>query len=58
MTQLAEQLDKKLATWNPEVAAQVQQMVSDIIAMADANALDLLPARGVVQKVLDTLDES
>lgn len=58
MTQLAEQLDKKLATWNPEVAAQVEQLVSDVIAMADANALDLLPSRTVVQKVLDALDES
>jgi hypothetical protein len=58
MTQLAQQLDKKLATWNPEVAAQVEQLVSDVIAMADANALDLLPSRTVVQKVLDTLDES
>jgi len=53
MTQLAEQLDKKLATWNPEIAAQVEQLVSDVIAMADANALDLLPSRPVVQKVLD-----
>lgn len=58
MTQLAEQLDKKLASWNPEVAAQVEQLVSDVIAMADANALDLLPSRPVVQKVLDLLDES
>ncbi len=58
MTQLAQQLDKKLATWNPEVAAQVEQLVSDVIAMADANALDLLPSRTVIQKVLDTLDES
>jgi hypothetical protein len=58
MTQLAQQLDKKLATWNPEVAAQVEQLVSDVIAMADANALDLLPSRTIVQKVLDTLDES
>lgn len=58
MTQLAAQLDKKLATWKPEIAAQVEQLVSDVIAMADANALDLLPSRTVVQKVLDTLDEN
>lgn len=58
MTQLAEQLDKKLATWNPEIAAQVKQLVSDVIALADANALDLLPSRKIVQNVLDTLDES
>jgi len=57
MTQLAEQLDKKLATWNPEIAAQVEQLVRDVIAKADANALDLLPSRTAVQHVLDTLDE-
>jgi hypothetical protein len=27
MTQLAQKLDKKLATWQPEVAAQVEQIV-------------------------------
>ena len=58
MTQLAEQLDKKLATWKPEIAAQVEQLVSDVIVMADANALDILSSRTVVQKALDNLDES
>ena len=58
MTQLAETLDKKLASWKPEVAAQVEQIVTDVIELADAQALDLLPSRTVVQEVLDTLDES
>jgi len=58
MTQLAEKLDKKLASWRPEVAAQVEQIVTDVIELADAQALDLLPSRTVVQDVLDTLDES
>jgi len=58
MTQLAEKLDKKLASWRPEVAAQVEQIVTDVIELADAQALDLLPSRAVVQDVLDTLDES
>lgn len=58
MTQLAEQLDRKLASWRPEVAAQVEQIVTDVIELADAQALDLLPSRVVVQDVLDTLDES
>ncbi|MGQ0810442.1 MAG: hypothetical protein ACT4OO_04370 [Nitrospiraceae bacterium] len=58
MTQLAEKLDKKLATWQPEVAAQVEQIVTDVIELADAQALDILPSRTVVQEVLDTLDES
>ena len=58
MTQIAEKLDKKLATWQPEIAAQVEQIVTDVIELADAHALDLLPSRQVVQEVLDTLDES
>lgn len=58
MTQLAEKLEKKLASWRPEVAAQVEQIVTDVIELADAQALDLLPSRTVVQEVLDTLDES
>jgi hypothetical protein len=41
-----------------EVAAQVEQIVTDVIELADAQALDILPSRTVVQDVLDTLDES
>ena len=57
MTQLAQKLDKKLATWRPQVAAQVEQIVTDVIELADTDALDLLPSRAVVQEVLDALDE-
>jgi hypothetical protein len=58
MIQIAEKLDKKLTTWQPEIAAQVEQIVTDVIELADAKVLDLLPSRTVVQEVLDTLDES
>lgn len=58
MTQIAEKLHKKLTTWRPEVVAQVEEIVEDVIDLADAQALDLLPSRTVVQEVLDTLDES
>lgn len=58
MTKIAQELDKKLATWPPEVAAHVEQVVTDVIELADADALDLLPARKIVQEVLDTVDES
>lgn len=58
MTQIAEKLEKKLATWQPDVAAQVEQIVTDVIDLADAQALDLLPSRKLVQEVLDALDES
>lgn len=57
MTQLAQKLDMKLATWRPEVAAQVEQIVTDVIELAASDALDLLPSRAVVQEVLDALDE-
>jgi hypothetical protein len=57
MTQLAQKLDKKLASWRPEVAAQVEQSISDVIELADTDTLDLQPSRTVVQEVLDTLDE-
>lgn len=43
-----------LASW---VAAQVEQVVTDVIELADTDTLDLLPSRTVVQEVLDTLDE-
>jgi len=57
MTQLAQKLDKKLVTWRPEIAAQVEQIVTDVIELADTDTLDLLPLRAVVQEVLDTLDD-
>ncbi len=41
MTQLAQKLDKKLASWRPEVAAQVEQIVTDAIELADTDTLDL-----------------
>ena len=58
MTHLAKTLDEKLATWHPEVAAQVEKIVTEVMELADANAVDILPSRAVVQEVLDTLDES
>lgn len=57
MTQLAQKLDKKLASWRPEVVAQVEQIITDVIELADTDTLDLQPSRAVVQEVLDTLDE-
>ena len=41
----------------PKVVAQVEQIVTDVIELADSDALDLLPSQAVVQEVLDTLDE-
>jgi hypothetical protein len=35
----------------------VEQIITDVIELADTDTLDLQPSRTVVQEVLDTLDE-
>ncbi len=57
MDALAEQLDAKLRSWQPEIADQVRQRIAEILEMADQDAVDLLRSREVEQEVLDTLDE-
>jgi hypothetical protein len=57
MDVLIETLDAKLREWKPETAAQVRQRVTEIIGLADQDALDLLRSRTVEQDVLDMLDE-
>ena len=49
MTAIAKQLDEKLKTWTPETAEQVENLVAEIIRLADAEALDLLRSRAVEQ---------
>lgn len=57
MDALVEQLNLKLLEWKPETAAQVRELLAEIIALADQGALDLLRSRAVEQQVLDMLDE-
>jgi len=57
MDALAESLDTKLRTWNPETAAEVRQRVAEVIELADGDALDLMRSRACEQEVLDILDE-
>jgi len=57
MDALVETLNAKLSQWKPEVAAQVRERVTEIISLADQDALDLLRTRAVEQEVLDMLDE-
>lgn len=57
MDALAEQLDAKLQTWQPDTAAEVRQRIAEVIELADGGALDLMRARSVEQDVLDLLDE-
>jgi len=58
MDTLAELLDTKLRTWAPETAAQVRQQVTEILALADHDVLDVMRSRAVEQEVLELLDAS
>ena len=57
MTAIAHELDEKLQRWAPETARYVENLVAEIIQLADANALDVMRSRAVEQEVLDVLDE-
>ena len=57
MDALAEKLDSKLRTWKPETVAEVRERVTEVIELADGDALDLVRARSREQEVLDMLDE-
>jgi hypothetical protein len=57
MDTLTERLGVKLQQWDPEVADQVRQRISEIIEMADQDILDILHSRTVEQDVLDLIDE-
>ena len=56
MDALVKQLDAKLRKWQPETADQVRQRITEIIELADQNALDVLRSRVVEQEVLDIID--
>jgi hypothetical protein len=57
MEALLETLDAKLRQWKPETATEVRERVSEIMGLADQDALDLLRSRAYEQDVLDILDE-
>ena len=57
MDALAVKLDSKLRAWKPETAVEVRALVSEIMGLADDDALDLMRSRAVEQEVLDLLDE-
>lgn len=56
MTGIAKKLDAKLNRWAPETAKKVEQLVAEIIDLADHGALDLVRSRKVEQEVLDVID--
>jgi hypothetical protein len=54
---LVERLAARPREWKPETAAQVRECVTEVIELADQNALDLVRPRATEQEVLDLLDE-
>ena len=57
MDALAERLDVKLREWEPNIAATVRERITEIIDLADQDALDIMRSRAIEQEVLDILDE-
>jgi len=57
MDALAVKLASKLLVWKPETATEVRERVSEMIDLADVDALDLGRSRAREQEVLDILDE-
>jgi hypothetical protein len=57
MEALLETLTARLHQWRAETADQVRERVTEIIGLADQDALDLLRSRACEQDVLDILDE-
>ena len=57
MDAIAERLDQKLRSWKEETANEVRRYVSQIIELADRDALDVARFPEVEQEVLNILDE-
>ena len=57
MDVLVKRLDAKLREWEPNIAATVREQISEIMDIADQDALDIMRSRSVEQEVLDLLDE-
>ena len=57
MDVLVETLDAKLREWGPNTIAEVRERVTEIIDLADQDALDIMQSRSIEQEVLDLLDE-
>ena len=57
MDMLVEKLDAKLREWEPNIAATVRERITEIIDLADQDALDIMQSRAVEQEVLALLDE-
>ncbi len=58
MTQIAKKLDERLRVWEPEKASVVENLIREIISLADQDYADLLRSRTAEQEVLDIIDET
>jgi hypothetical protein len=56
MTGIARKLDARLNRWSPETAKKVENLVTEIIELADHDARDIVRSRQVEQEVLDIID--
>jgi hypothetical protein len=56
MEAITAKLENKLQEWKPETSEKVQALVTEIIELADEDALDLGRSRSAEQEVLDALD--
>ncbi len=57
MDALVARLENKLREWTSGTAEQVRQRITEIIDLADQNALDIMRSRAVEEEVLNLLDE-
>ena len=58
MDALIEKLNNKLREWNPDIAQEVRESITEIIELADSDALDILRSHAVEEEVMDLIDES
>ncbi|QTA84445.1 hypothetical protein [Desulfonema magnum] len=58
MTQIAKKLDERLRVWEPEKASVVENLIREIISLADQDYADILRSRSVEQEVLEIIDET
>jgi hypothetical protein len=56
MDAIVEKLNNRLHEWNPNIAQEVRESITEIIELADNDALDIIRSRAVEQTVLDILD--
>ena len=57
MDTVTQKLDAKLREWPPHVATEVKQRVTEIIELADQDALDVMRSRKIEQEVMDLIDD-